>query len=273
MELADIIPLDGIPKTSHASKGICHWVWPSEKKKFETLKENSPYTEEDIIYHFNSYGYRCQEFDEQGEIVIVAGGCSLMFGLGLPAQVLAFELVRAEIERRSGRKTLLWNLSCPGASNDSIARTLALSIPVLKPHIVLVGFTRLNRREYVTVENAVMPYIGGHNYHYDPVFASCAKYFDALLSKHDDLRNLFINYLLIDQACRQCCSFFSFPNSAIRDDAETVLPLERCAGVLVESDDLIDVARDGYHPGPSHHRRLAEGYLESISRLGGLGEL
>ena len=40
-----------------------------------------------------------------------------------------------------------------GSSNDYITRTLFLAIPFLNPDLVLVNFTNLSRREYVSVEN------------------------------------------------------------------------------------------------------------------------
>ena len=44
------------------------------------------------------------------------------------------------------------------ASNDYISRTLFLAVPFLNPDIVLVNFTHLHRREYVTAENKMIPY-------------------------------------------------------------------------------------------------------------------
>jgi hypothetical protein len=266
--LHDILTPGDIPKTSNTGKGSCHWLWPSEEAKFRALKGDAPYGESGVTYSFNSYGYRAPEFSMRGEINIVAAGCSFVFGLGLPAERVAVEIIRQEIEQLTKRKTVLWNLAWPGASNDFIVRTLALAVPRLNPDLVIAGFTALARREYVTPDGQVMSFLPGHAYDYNPVFAECAASYRLLVSSPDDRRNFFVNYTYLTSILAGREWLFSFPSTAVLEEVRDLLTLDRFAGVLVEHNRKLDFARDMEHPGATHHALLAQSCVRRLRSLG-----
>jgi hypothetical protein len=264
--LAELLPLSRLPRTNYPAGKEVHWLYDTEREKYRQTGGHPLYGEADIVYRFNSLGYRCPEFDERADVRIVAIGCSYVLGQALP-QSAVFPEVFAERLRAavSPRTVVVWNLGLSGASNDYISRLLELAVPLLKPDVVLINFTHLARREYVTVTNKYVnynpPYLPE-----DPVMRETFRHFAALASPLDDLLNFYRNYKAI--ACRLAGVqwLFSHPYHKEIEPLAQHLDLRRYAGVLQP----IDKARDHGHPGPESHRRLAELYWDRFTELGGL---
>ena len=104
---------------------------------------------DDVSYKFNSHGYRCDEFKECGQINVLSLGCSWTFGTGLPADKTWPASITRKLSKALNADVKNWNLGYPGHSNDYISRTLALAVPILKPDLVIIHFTRLIRREHI----------------------------------------------------------------------------------------------------------------------------
>jgi len=192
MNLHDIIPRSDIPKTRHAGERELTWLDTDSREEFQKRGGHPLYGEADVSYRFNSYGYRCPEFEPGAEIRMISIGCSNTLGVGLPQQAVFHERFAARLRKEMSTTVVNWNLSMSGASNDYISRTLYLAVPRLDPHIVLVNFTFLPRREYVSVETEIVNYIPK----VEPpnrVVKEIYGHFAALSSPFDDQRNLFQN--------------------------------------------------------------------------------
>jgi hypothetical protein len=221
-----------------------------------------------ITYRFNSLGYRCPEFEVEADLRIVAVGCSYVVGAGLPQPAIFHELFAERLRRESAKKVVLWNLARDGASNDYISRLLYLAIPRLDPHLVLVNFTHGARREYVSVQ--------GNWISYTPMFTPADEvtlgiygHFAALSSPLDDQLNLFKNYKAVELLLAGRPWLFSHAMPQEFEPVAAYMNLSRYAGPLPTA----DKARDGRHPGPESHRRLAELYWAKFNELGGLSQL
>jgi hypothetical protein len=167
--------------------------------------------------------------------------------------------------RDNGSKTVaVWNLGIAGASNDYIARMLSLAVPRLDPHIVLVNFTHLERREYISADNQLISY-GPWTPPDDEVAREIFGLFDALVSPHDDQRNFFMNYKMTERTLVGRVWLFSNSMPHDFDPISDQMDLRRFVGQLSR----LDRARDGSHPGPQSHKKLADRYWARFQELGG----
>ena len=155
--LADL-PLSRLPRTNYPAGKEVHWLYDAEREKYRQTGGHPLYGEADMVYRFNSLGYRCPEFD-RGRRPDRRHRLQLRPRPGAAAERGLPRGVRREAEGRrvpeDGRR-LEPGLS--GASNDYISRLLELAVPLLKPDVVLINFTHLARREYVTVTNKYVNY-------------------------------------------------------------------------------------------------------------------
>jgi hypothetical protein len=225
------------------------------------------YGEHDILYQFNSLGYRCPEFERSAELRVVAVGCSNVMGVGLPRGALFHDRFAARLQAQTGRSSVVWTLGCAGASNDYVSRILQLAVPVLDPDVVLVNFTQSARREYVSVERKVIRYNPGWHPS-DPIDREIKSHFDALSSPYDDQFNLFKNYQAIDRLLSNRHWLFSTSDPEGLEGIMDHVDVRRFAGALT----VLDNARDHLHPGAESHADLAARYWERYLVLSGGSE-
>jgi hypothetical protein len=261
MSLCDLISARGVPPgTSSLAGQEVNWLFGDSIDRYRRRGGHAIYGENDVVYRFNSLGYRCPEFDVDADIRVVAIGCSHVLGLGLPQEAIFHELFAERLRATSGKSVVLWNLGRCGASNDYISRLLYLAVPLLDPHIVLINFTHMARREYVSVQNHPVTY----NPRFTPTDAVASdifRHFAALSSQFDDQLNFFKNYKAMEQLLSGRLWLYSRrvgkEFDALAAEVMAVhMDLRRFAGRLP----LVDRGRDGGHPGPESHRQLADLY-------------
>jgi len=83
--------------------------------------------DQDILYRFNSIGYRGSDFNPVASLRIFACGCSYTFGMGVADLETWPRHLLASLGTRHGLAPLEWevqNFSQIGASNRYIARTI-----------------------------------------------------------------------------------------------------------------------------------------------------
>jgi hypothetical protein len=255
-----VLPGTGLPRGIYPPGRTVQWLHGDTRADYRRRGGHPVYGEHDVQYRFNSSGYRCGEFDEDAELRIVAVGCSYVFGIGLAQQHLFHERFAERARIELGRCVVLWNLATSGASNDYIARLVLQSLPVLDPHVVLVNFTHLGRREYISVENQTLKYLPSH-IPADPVEREAWRHLRALSSPYDDELNYFRNYSTVSNALAGRTWLYSGPQW---HPAPGYTDPDRLAGLLCP----VDVARDGVHPGPVSHRVLASLYWDRFVSLG-----
>lgn len=256
------LPKDSLPPLSFLPAGKCvEWLDHTEDSKENYVKRggHAVYGEHDITYSFNSLGYRSVEFDTRADLRIVAIGCSYVMGVGLPQQDLFHEVFAEQLRRKIGKTVAVLNLGAPGGSNDYIARLLHLAVPILDPNIVLVNFTHIGRREYVSVQSQLLTYVPGYRSS-NPVIRDIYKHLASLTSPLDDDLNLFRNFKSIEALLSGRAWFFSSISATDFERLGAHITRERYVGAMPQ----LDKARDGCHPGPQSHRALANRYWESF---------
>jgi len=255
MGLRELITPSGLPPTGYPAGQQVEWLFGDNPENYRRRGGHPIYGEKDITYRFNSLGYRCPEFDVEAETRIVAIGCSCVLGEALPQEALFHEIFAERLRAESKRKVVLWNLGKCGASNDYISRLLYLAVPRLDPDIVLINFTGVARREYLSVQDRLISYNPAVEPS-EPVVGEIYRHIAALGSRFDDELNFFRNYKAVEHLLAGRQWLFSHVNPREFAPVTAHLDLSRCAGRL----HVVDKARDGGHPGPESHRLLAGQY-------------
>jgi hypothetical protein len=268
MKLCDLIPASGIPRTCYPSSQEVKWLSGDTLENYHLRGGHPLYGENDIIYSLNSLGYRCPNFDVVADIRIVAIGCSYVLGEALPQRSIFHEVFADKLRAIvSPKAVVVWNLGRAGASNDYISRLLYFAVPRLSPHIVLINFTHISRREYISVKNRSTNYNSGFT-PTDEITKDIFRHFAALSSPFDDQLNFFRNYKAVECLLTSCQWLYSHVAPQKPESVAALMDLRRCVG----SFQRLDRARDNGHPGPESHRRVAELYWAKFSELGGLSQ-
>jgi hypothetical protein len=268
-KLEDFLPPSGIPRASKLVSCETLWFGMDGEEEYRKHGGHPRYGEDSIRYRFNAQGYRCPEFDADASIRIVSIGCSYTFGQGLPQEDLFHELLADRLRSELGASVINWNLGVCGASNDYIARLLHLAVPVLEPDLVLILFTHLNRREYVTANGRRIHYNPSCSTAQDPVATEVAACFSKLASESDDLLNFFRNYKSVESLLAGRSWLYSLVKSSNVDPIQVHLDRLR----RVDATRTIDKARDHSHPGPETHRQRFEAFWQKLVETGGLSRL
>jgi len=266
MNLTQLLPKADIPPTSYPAGQELKWLNCDNLENYRRLNGHPLYGENDISYKLNSLGYRCPEFDVNADIRVVTVGCSYVFGMGLPKHDLFHELFAERLRTKLQKSVVVWNLGIEGSSNDYISRLLYLAVPRLNPDIVLINFTHHGRREYVSIQDRCIRYVPNAKPP-DQVTKDIFGHFAALSSPFDDALNFFKNYKAVEHLLAGRQWLYSHVNPREFEAVAAHMDLRRYVGPLT----YVDKARDGCHPGPKCHRRLAKFYWRRFVELGGLG--
>jgi hypothetical protein len=121
-----------------------------------------------VTYHFNSLGFRCDEYREDAQKKIYICGASDTFGTGLHVeQTWPFQILLRYASHYSLKKSdvCLMNFSEGGCSNRYISRTLFHQCSLSRPDLVIAHFTFISRQETL-VPAIILPYLfsGSDNY-------------------------------------------------------------------------------------------------------------
>lgn len=203
--------------------------------------------------HINGQGYRSDEFDETEGIKIVFVGCSYTFGIGLYYDETWPKLLCNRLEDEYNTKFVNWNLALPGQSNDYMARMLNVSIPMLQPNLVVILFTGLARREFLTEDGRHISITPTSSGGIDKMVKLC---FKQLSSQYQNLLNFYNNYISI----KNLLAYYKIPwvfSQAWGKDIyriRNLLPYGQFLGVNIT---ISDYARDKKHPGQMSNFRFS----------------
>lgn len=123
---------------SHYANQTLDWLPSDDQKtynhnlinKHDLLKQHN-WLEKSFTYQFNSFGFRCDEFDSAADNILFLG-CSFTCGIGLPYQ----ETWAYQVAQALGYKNC--NLGIGGSSLNTAFRLGHIYIRSLKPKIVIL---------------------------------------------------------------------------------------------------------------------------------------
>jgi hypothetical protein len=192
---------------------------------------------EPFDYHFNSAGFRSDEFGPGTGILYL--GCSATLGMGLPHNDTWPRLVSDALG------TACWNLAQAGGSMDTCFRLAEHWIPRLRPSKVMLMTTQPARLELIG-RAGIPKFYAWHNYD-SPIIREWLG--------HDE--NARLNHLKNRWAIQQICNREHIPFHEWSMDCLTELREAKSS-----------FARDLAHPGKEANKMFAERVLREIDAPG-----
>lgn len=262
--LFSIINVPGGPSNTETTYW---WGRDSNPKK----NPNSEYNDTDITYSWNSYGFRSDEFVDDGRDSIMVVGCSHTVGVGCPLEHTWPHFLKNKINPN----LKVYNLSSSSSSSDFVARTIYRTLEILKPKAVFVLWPAYTSRE-IPIRGRYMPYkiIAVDNEERQSVTKQTLHKFSDILTDfsyfmYQQKRNeLFTKLICKDQSI----PFYELSSSIVEDLAKPdlrkiVSNVEnpngpnaslRRIGYQFES----SVARDNFHFGKERNEYVADLFYE-----------
>lgn len=223
-------------------------------------------------YTLNKEGYRCDDLSVDHNLSVVTLGCSNSFGWKLDEKYRFSNLFVNKLSEHTNKKVANWNLSLTGKSNDFISR-MTMTLPSLKPDILLVQFTALPRREYFDINFSIAKkgcydhisrrMEGKTSVFKDkngkcpfPQFIDASQHMMDLASPHEDMINFYKNYMLIEMTCQIHNIQMLYTCSLHRDFEKKGPPTNK--ELYVGYFNIVDRAEDNGHPGIKSNQLLAD---------------
>jgi len=224
-------------------------------------------------YKFNSLGFRGEEYNSRAKKKIFVIGDSETFGLGLnieEAWPYRFKEKYAKKYSYKIKSVNVMNFGVAAVSNDFIARTILSQCKRVKPDLLIVLFTYVDRTEYVKgkIVNMIHPWLK---------FEASIDYY-IYYTEELGFINFLKNLLLVQYFCKLYHLNYIFSaleykelnhrrirsNAAIKSLIKLVDKRYFCDFTLGDE----DVAADGHHSGPKSHdifaNKLMKFYAENF---------
>ena len=201
------------------------------------------------IYTYNELGFRGDSPEKNG-YRIMSIGCSLTEGVGVNDNE-----TWSHIFAKLLPNGVDLNFGCSGRSNDYISRCLLTYYDYIKPDLVLIMYTSMQRREIYTEDGGIEPFMKTSYWGYlndTEIGKSIQNSYTNFSNDKDDLYNWYKNHLLISNYLKSKNAKWLWNGSF--DVPTDIYDLNRFDG---DYNTYIDLGVDGVHPGPAHNRLYA----------------
>jgi hypothetical protein len=279
LDIERLIPTCDMPRTRIPGNVTTRWLATDSEDAYRKHGGHPIYDETSIEYKFNGHGYRCPEFTEVADIRMISVGCSHTMGVGLPQEALFHERFAERLRRETRRTVVNWNLGEPGAGTDAVERVLHMAVRILDPHIVLVLFPEVDRREYISPRGIHIPFFPNFALADPAIQATIAELVPiyrpgtggsnttldnlaGITCEQDDELRFFRSYKSIEALLSDRCWLFGiWANDWVeRHHVFKHVDMERYIGGWRP----VDLARDHDHPGPATHELLFQSYWDAF---------
>ncbi len=234
----------------------------------------------DCLYHFNSLGFRGEEFDPAARLKIFVAGCSYTFGLGVPHDQIWPTLLKQRLADRLDLpidRVNLQNFSQVGASNAYIARTIVRQCDRVRPDLAVIAFTHRERTEYLApgvTRSLGLWDLDAPETSWAPAALRYFQLHDTRSASLDLLKNmLLVQWAMVSRGIPYLLLWMNrtkIDQSSI-DDLE---PLRQLKGMidrarlgsrcLLDPEILVDTNPSDRHPGPRSHANFAPRVAEVL---------
>lgn len=201
-------------------------------------------------YTYNELGFRGDSLQKDG-FKVMSIGCSLTEGVGLNDDETWSHNFTKLIP-----KGVDLNFGLSGRSNDYISRCLLSYYDLIKPDLVLIMYTSLQRREIYTKDGGIEPFMKTTSWGYLNETEDGKIIQDSYLNfsnDNDDLYNWYKNHQLIKYYLGSKNTKWLWNGSF--GVPENIVDSNRFDGNYKS---YIDFAVDGVHPGPEHNKTYAK---------------
>ncbi len=213
-------------------------------------------------YTYNELGFRGDSVSKDG-FKIMSIGCSLTEGVGVNDDETWSHQISALIPNGVDL-----NFGVGGRSNDYICRCLLSYYDTIKPDLVLIMYTFLNRKEFYTPKNEIEPFMPTNSWGYmeeDDFGKNIQKNLSEVQNRYEDIINWYKNHLIITQFLKQKGCNYVWNGSLD-------VPTDYTDEYRFDGDykNFIDISADGLHPGHKHNEIYAKklyNHLISIFNL------
>ncbi|MFI5407119.1 MAG: hypothetical protein ACHQ1D_11495 [Nitrososphaerales archaeon] len=224
------------------------------------LKSLNPYKPGDFTYVFNDHGLRCDNFTLPSDINIVFLGCSVTEGIGLPVEDTWSYQLLSKIRQKTNKNIPYWCLALGGTGIDTQSSLLHWFSKINKIDYVFSLIPSLSRREYLFNNN--------NNIQYWNIYLKNRILIDELFCDdnyqfYETYRSLMIIESIISNRAIMHCT--SWDTSESRDIfyKKELNSLNYFPSVIQTTEH----ARDGCHPGPTYHKKLANIFWDKVEHL------
>jgi hypothetical protein len=232
------------------------------KNNYSELKKYG-WIDSQFTYKFNSYGFRCEEFDNKPTMMTL--GCSNTFGTGLPVDKIWPELLAKDLNMKCA------NLGIGGGSLDTAFRMCEGYIDIINPKLVVLLEPPEVRMELFLNDinngpSMLGPWIAEHfnPYHHEspPPSDYDPKNYSSLITTIKNFTESWItnenncyfnrkkNILAIEQICMERNIKFIYTVYTPSFDFKTMLPSS--------------FARDLMHGGVEDHKKITKELLTKL---------
>jgi len=285
---------------SEASK-TCHWILPDTKAKYLSTKDRlKSYSEDDIVYNYNSLGFRIPqcgypyEFESCNILpTFMFAGCSFTEGIGLPENHIWHSFLMEKLQSDFDKTLAKINIGKGGRSIDSIVRYIYIVIEKYnaKPDFIYMLLPNITRKEliledvprlYNFIPASIAPELDNYSRNYIKNVEKITNLREAYNNAFKNL--LFIKYYLMAKNIPWVFSSWNndFDSEVIKDTIQKIqmseisLPKEitehyignvffyRHPSKMYKPIFEQEVARDGLHYGPNSNYYYAEEVFSAL---------
>ena len=212
-------------------------------------------------YSLNKQGFRCTEFKDRKDINVMTVGCSNALGWNVPITHRYSKVFCDKVSESTGKSVADWNLGLPAKSNDYIARIILNTTKLLKPDIVLIGFTGISRREYWDCKGKCIDFVPSNVFKIvkqkAPEDLHIHKRLATLQSEYENINNFVRNFQCINSVLQGTSWYYTISSEeetggSVEGGIKSLVPQEKYAGDL----EIKDLTADGIYPGVHSHYDL-----------------
>ena len=229
------------------------WIGPDNIVEYQkNLAANGDwhYAHKQVTYQTNSFGYRCKEFtnvDWNESIVIF--GCSLVYGVGLAYD----ETIGYHLSNLLQMPVVNMGV-CASSMIYALQNQLVLTEKYAKPKAVINLWTGLNRLTYFEHDRPALLGPWGNR---SGIYKDLMPFYNEW-SRSDDNASMY--GLIAQKAAKHLWSDTTYYEATFFDWTAAALGCRQF--------DILDKARDMFHPGPATAHSVASELAKEICKMG-----
>lgn len=201
------------------------------------------------VYTYNELGFRGDNLNKDG-FKIMSLGCSHTEGVGVNDHETWPSVFSSMVPNGVN-----YNFGTGGRSNDFISRCLLTYYDLIKPDLVLILYTYLNRRDYYDERGGINPFSGAEPWGFFDSTEEGKILQESMIliqNTNENIVNWYKNHLLIKNFLELKKCNWIWDNTFINVDYSDENLFNKGFGSL-----FLDKGADGGHPGKKHHQEYA----------------